>query len=148
MQFLFVTGVRFGELVGAMWSDLDWRSRTWHPALRRAGLRSIRIRDARHTHASPLIGSGADVVAVSRRLGHADPSITLKTYSHAFARRGALPLGEHLAAFMRKESAAEKARGCESVVPGALPEEDVAEVVDLLAARGGIEPPTRGFSVR
>lgn len=26
MQFLFLTGVRLGELVGAMWSDLDWAS--------------------------------------------------------------------------------------------------------------------------
>ena len=35
----------------------------------------------------------------------APTSITLSTYSHAFARRDTAPLGEALAAFMRKESA-------------------------------------------
>lgn len=29
------------------------------------------------------ITNGADVVSVSKRAGHADPSITLKVYSHA-----------------------------------------------------------------
>ena len=203
IRFLFMTGVRFGELLGLRWSDVElakariivrrqrsgltgemtapktaagtrwidlpadlvselkayrlrtpgefmfpldarnWRSRVWHPALRRAGLRAIRIHDARHTHASLLIGSGADVVAVSRRLGHANPSITLSCYSHAFTRRDAAPLGEQLAAFMRQETV-----GCDSVVSGTWTGEANTEVVDLMVARGGIEPPTRGFSVR
>lgn len=82
----------------------NWRTRVWAPALRRAGLRSIRVHDARHTSASWLIGAGADVVAVSRRLGHSNPSITLNTYSHAFARRSAAGLGEQLADFMRRET--------------------------------------------
>ena len=57
-----------------------------------------------HTHASLLIGSGADIVAVSRRLGHANPAITLPVYSHAFARRDTAPLGEQLASFMHRET--------------------------------------------
>ena len=120
----------------------NFRSRVWHPALRRAGLRAIRIHDARHTHASLLIAAGADVVAVSRRLGHSNPAITLGVYSHAFQRRDELPLGEKLAAFMRRESV-----GCYSVVPGTDPEVGDMEVVEKMVARGGIEPPTRGFSV-
>ncbi len=210
VRFLFMTGVRFGEMLGAQWEDMDWssarilirrqrsaitgelaapktkagtrwidlpaelitelkahrlrtpgdaifpldarnwRSRVWHPALRRAGLRSIRIHDARHTHASLLIGSGADIVAVSRRLGHSNPSITLSTYSHAFARRDTAPLGEQLAAFMRRETV-----GCVLVASGdfAAPQRDsqdekTNEISRLLVAREGIEPPTRGFSVR
>jgi len=131
-----------GEFMFPM-DERNWRSRVWHPALRRAGLRAVRIHDARHTHASLLIAAGADVVAVSRRLGHSNPAITLSTYSHAFARRDAAPLGEQLAAFMRKEASG----GCVSVVPS--PESAVpgTEVVDSMVARGGIEPPTRGFSV-
>ena len=37
----------------------------------------------RHTNASIAITNGADVVSVSQRLGHRDPSTTLKMYSHA-----------------------------------------------------------------
>jgi hypothetical protein len=40
--------------------------------------------DLRHTFASILIREGADVVFVARQLGHANPSITLKVYSHLF----------------------------------------------------------------
>lgn len=36
----------------------------------------------RHTNASIAILNGADVVSVSKRLGHSDPSVTLKMYSH------------------------------------------------------------------
>ena len=42
----------------------------------------IRFHDLRHTHASGLISSGSSIKAVSRRLGHADVSITLRVYSH------------------------------------------------------------------
>ena len=38
----------------------------------------------RHTHASQLISSGADIVTVSKRLGHAKPSVTLAIYAHMF----------------------------------------------------------------
>lgn len=48
----------------------------------------VRVHDLRHTHASILIAYlGADVVTVSRRLGHRDPAITLKVYSHWFPER-------------------------------------------------------------
>jgi len=37
----------------------------------------------RHTHASHLLSRGVPLAAVSARLGHADPSITARIYSHA-----------------------------------------------------------------
>ena len=45
--------------------------------------------DLRHSHASALIAARWDVESVSRRLGHADSAITLRTYTHEFeaARR-------------------------------------------------------------
>ncbi len=43
------------------------------------------IHDLRHTHASHLLRAGWDVVTVSRRLGHANPGITLTIYAHALA---------------------------------------------------------------
>jgi integrase len=42
----------------------------------------LRFHDLRHTHASALIASGSSIKAVSRRLGHADVSITLRVYAH------------------------------------------------------------------
>lgn len=38
----------------------------------------------RHTHASMLIAANVDIVEISKRLGHADPAITLKIYAHLF----------------------------------------------------------------
>jgi hypothetical protein len=37
-----------------------------------------------HSHASWSIAQGVNVLALSRRLGHARPSITLDVYSHLF----------------------------------------------------------------
>jgi len=51
-------------------------------ALRRAGLSGIRFHDLRHLHASYLIEQGESITYIQHRLGHADPSITLKVYSH------------------------------------------------------------------
>lgn len=56
-------------------------------SMKRAGLKDrepFRWHDLRHTYARLLIASGANVPFVSRQLGHADPSITLKVYAHLF----------------------------------------------------------------
>ena len=42
----------------------------------------VRFHDLRHSHATALIASGESIKAVSRRLGHADITITLKVYVH------------------------------------------------------------------
>jgi integrase len=53
----------------------------------RAGLRDVTFHCLRHTFASMLIGGlKMDVETVSRQLGHANSSITLKVYSHEFDR--------------------------------------------------------------
>ncbi|AMS08280.1 hypothetical protein AYI71_05465 [Limosilactobacillus oris] len=36
----------------------------------------------RHVHVAYLLGQGVDVYAISKRLGHSDITITLKTYSY------------------------------------------------------------------
>jgi integrase len=72
----------FPNLVGKPLSNENLLRRGLYPALRRAGLRRIRFHDLRHTFASLLIANGEDVVRVSRLLGHASPTITLKVYSH------------------------------------------------------------------
>lgn len=55
------------------------------PALAAAGLPSnLRTYDLRHGHASMLIDLGANVLAVAQRMGHSDPSVTLREYGHLF----------------------------------------------------------------
>lgn len=49
---------------------------------KRAGVPRIRIHDLRHTHATMLLRAGRNVKEVADRLGHADPSVTLRVYSH------------------------------------------------------------------
>ena len=49
-----------------------------------AGLHHIRIHDFRHSHASLLINSGINIMAISRRLGHSDVKMTWNTYGHLY----------------------------------------------------------------
>ena len=41
-----------------------------------------RLHDLRHIHATTLLLAGVPVHVVAARLGHADPSITLRVYAH------------------------------------------------------------------
>lgn len=78
------------------WEDLDLVFPTrvgtpiLHSNLRRgfrklldeSGLPKIRFHDLRHTAASLMLNYGIPILIVSRRLGHAKPSITLDVYGH------------------------------------------------------------------
>jgi integrase len=55
----------------------DWRRVS---ALKK--LPSVNLHALRHTPASALIADGLDIMSVSRRLGHASPTITLSVYAH------------------------------------------------------------------
>jgi integrase len=70
---------------------LSSNARRWSPSgltdavswlLKRARLEGMSIHDLRHCHASALLRGGANLRAVATRLGHADPSVTLKVYAH------------------------------------------------------------------
>jgi integrase len=50
--------------------------------LEKAELRQIRIHDLRHSYATHLLQAAAPATYVSRQLGHADASITLRVYAH------------------------------------------------------------------
>ena len=52
-----------------------------------AGAPGVRLHDLRHFTATQLIGAGVDVRTVAGRLGHSDPSVTLRVYSHALEER-------------------------------------------------------------
>lgn len=49
----------------------------------RHNMPKLTFHQIRHTNASLLIGTGVDIATVSKRLGHADKSVTLKIYTHA-----------------------------------------------------------------
>lgn len=48
-----------------------------------------RLHDLRHVHATTLLLAGVPVHVVAERLGHADPSITLRVYAHVIRQRTA-----------------------------------------------------------
>jgi len=56
--------------------------RDFKHVLANAGLPHIRFHDLRHTAASLMLNHGIAPIIVSRRLGHAKPSITLDIYGH------------------------------------------------------------------
>ena len=51
------------------------------------GLTNVRLHDLRHFTATQLIGANVDIRTVAGRLGHADPSVTLRVYSHVIEER-------------------------------------------------------------
>lgn len=97
------TAAYFGELIadrkkaefvfqfedGGAWPYTDWRRKCWLPTVQAAIDRgfdqdriSIRPHGLRHTHASWLLAAGVDIRVLSKRLGHADPAMTLRKYIH------------------------------------------------------------------
>ena len=50
--------------------------------MRDSELRTIRLHDLRHTHATILLKAGVPVKVVSERLGHSSPAFTMTVYQH------------------------------------------------------------------
>lgn len=69
----------------------------FHRVCKRAGLSDVHIHTIRHTFATRALENGVDVYALSKLLGHAQPSTTLNKYGHA--------LPEHKQACMDKIAA-------------------------------------------
>ena len=51
------------------------------------GVKDIRVHDFRHSCASLLIDSGANITLVAKYLGHSKIDETLNTYSHMYQNR-------------------------------------------------------------
>jgi integrase len=67
---------------GAPLRRANFRKRVWLPALRKAGLVGLRFHDLRHTHVALSIAAGAEILALTRRLGHTRVAFTLDRYGH------------------------------------------------------------------
>ena len=55
----------------------------WHRLTTAAGVRSIRLHDARHSCGTALHLRGVPLAVIAKWLGHADASITAKIYAHS-----------------------------------------------------------------
>jgi integrase len=71
--------------------------RGFAPALKAGGLRAVKFHSLRHSYCSVMIAAGAPVTEIAELVGHANPSVTLKIYSHWY--RGAVSgAGDRVAA--------------------------------------------------
>lgn len=75
----------FADLDGAPLHPYNFGT-AWRQFAERVGLAGITFHALRHSHASQLIDSNVDIVTISKRLGHAKPDITLRTYAHLFRK--------------------------------------------------------------
>lgn len=69
-----------GYLKRPSYDSTGWFNR----AVERAEVQKVTPHDLRHAAASLAVSAGANVLAVSRMLGHKDPSITLRVYADLF----------------------------------------------------------------
>jgi integrase len=55
----------------------------WHKLAKAAGVRPIRLHDARHSCGTALHLRGVPLAVIAKWLGHADASITARIYAHS-----------------------------------------------------------------
>jgi len=82
----------FGKPDGSIMppNQLSW---LWRSACKALKAPRVNFHALRHTHVSALIAAGLDVVAVSRRIGHGDPTVTLREYCHLFKKDDSAAVG-------------------------------------------------------
>jgi integrase len=72
----------FPSETGEPRSPNGWLKWEFYPALKAAQVKPFRFHDLRHFAVSQLVAQGANILQLARIAGHADPSITLRVYSH------------------------------------------------------------------
>ncbi len=73
--------------------------RVWYDLLEEARVMKVRFHNMRHIHVSLLHKAGVELRAISDRIGHTDPSFTMRRYAHVIddqRRAAAIPLLELL----------------------------------------------------
>ncbi|MCG2722551.1 MAG: site-specific integrase [Thermodesulfovibrionales bacterium] len=78
MRRIDIPHVFFDPATGKPYQDFK---RSFHSALKKAGISDFHFHDLRHTFASHLVMSGVDITTISRLLGHKSLTMTLR-YSH------------------------------------------------------------------
>ena len=120
-------------------------------ALRKAGLPELRFHDLRHMAASLMSGAGVPIKRAQETLGHASERTTLAIYTHA-ARRKHDDTADKIAVLAglapapkRKPADSGRPTGDKSAMYG---DRRIAQLVEKLAPRVGLEPTTNGLTVR
>ncbi len=72
----------FTNGLGGLIDVNNWRRWVFNKALKKAGLRKIRIHDLRHTYASLLIQGSESLAYVRDQLGHHSIKVTVDIYGH------------------------------------------------------------------
>lgn len=75
-------GLVFATSTGGPLDLKNLAARHFRPILAKAELPRIRVYDLRHTHVTHLLYARVPVQSVSKRVGHANPVITMKVYAH------------------------------------------------------------------
>ena len=66
---------------GSESGHMEGVKRSFMSACKKAGILGLRFHDLRHTAATRMVENGANIVAVSKILGHSDIKITMR-YAH------------------------------------------------------------------
>jgi integrase len=85
---LVFTAQRGGRLHAA-----NWHKRAWVAARANAGFPSLRFHDLRHSAVPLWVAMGANLLQVSRWLGHSTVQITADVYGHLFPETNDLVIG-------------------------------------------------------
>jgi integrase len=85
---LVFTAERGGRLHAA-----NWHKRAWVTARANAGFPSLRFHDLRHSAVPLWVAMGANLLQVSRWLGHSTVQITADVYGHLFPETNDLVIG-------------------------------------------------------
>ena len=94
----------FPSRSGGVMRRSNFGHRHWRPLLQRAGVDHRGMHHCRHTAAVLMLGAGIPAQTVSGLLGHADPSVTLRIYSHFVPSDGRAAV-EQMAPLLRRVAA-------------------------------------------
>ncbi len=97
----------FREVDGSVPLFPDTVSSAFARLSKKLGIKGIRFHSLRHFTATQLIAAGVDIRTVSGRLGHSEPSITLRVYSHVLEENDRFASGIVGNLLAKKESNAE-----------------------------------------
>jgi integrase len=79
------TDLVFPDAFGRPVVPNTWLTSHFYSARKAAAITPICFHSLRHYACSQLIAQGANILQIARVAGHADPSITLRVYSHLMA---------------------------------------------------------------